>query len=71
MAVLGCGYLSQHVFELMFGSSNPEVKVVVKNFAKFTGKHLCRSFYENCEISEIFKGKFSAVHLRTATSDKG
>ena len=55
------------------GSSHPEVfceKGVLKNFAKFTGKHLCQSFFVNkvaglkpaqvfsCEICKMFKNTF-------------
>ena len=59
-------------------SSRPEVlickKGVLKNFAKFTGKHLCQSFFLNkketltqvlsCEFCEIFKNNFFIEHLR-------
>ena len=48
---------------------------VPKNFAKFTGKHLCRSLFFNketptqvfsCEICEIFKNTYFVENLRTA-----
>ena len=57
----------------------PEVfceKVVFKNFAMFTGKHLCQSLFFNkvtvpsCEYCEIFKNANFEEHLRTATSDE-
>ena len=50
-------------------SSRPEVfckKGVLRNFAKFTGKHLCQSLFYNkvvgqvfsCEVCEICKNTF-------------
>ena len=55
-------------------SSRPEVffeKVVLKNFAKFTRKHQCQSFFFNKVAGEIFKSIFfyrtplvaASVHL--------
>ena len=56
-------------------------KVVLKNFAKFTGKHPCQSlFFNKCaglkrfqmnsyEFYEIFKKSFFTEHLRASTSD--
>ena len=49
-------------------------KGVLKNFAKFTGKHLCQSLFFNkvaetlaqvfsCEFCEIFKNTFFIEHL--------
>ena len=45
-------------------SSRPEVfykKGVLKNFAKFTGKHLCQALAQmfSCEFFEISKNTFS------------
>ena len=58
-------------------SSGPEVfckKDVLKNFAKFTGKHLCQSIFFNkvaglaqvfsCEFCKILKNTFFTEHLR-------
>ena len=57
-------------------SSRQEVfckKSVLRNFAKFTGKHLCHSLFFkkevlaevlSCEFSEISKNTFSYRHLR-------
>ena len=39
-----------HIFQYLNRSSRPEVfwkKGVVRNFAKFTGKHLCQSLFLN------------------------
>ena len=57
------------------------MKVVLKNFAKFTGKHLCQCHFFNkvikketlaqvfpCEFYEISKNAFFTEHLRTTTS---
>ena len=61
---------------MIFRSSRPEVlykKGVLRNFAKFTGKHLCQSLFFNrnfikketlaqvfyCEFCEISKNTFS------------
>ena len=47
-------------------------KCVLKNFAKFTGKHLCQSLFFkketlaqvfSCEFGKIFKNTFSTEHL--------
>ena len=67
--------------ELTFRSSHPGVfykKGVLKNFAKFTGKHQCQSLFFNkketlaqvfsCEYCEIFKNTFYAEHLRVTAS---
>ena len=54
-------------------------KRVLRNFAKFTGKHLCQSLFFNkvagtvaqvfsCKFCEISKNKFFTEHLRTTTS---
>ena len=56
-------------------------KGVLKNFAKFTGKHLCQSLFFNnfikkdsvaqvlsCEFNEIFKKTFFTEYLRTTAS---
>ena len=56
-------------------------KGVLKNFAKFTGKHLCQCHFFNkvikketlaqvfpCEFYEISKNAFFTEHLRTTTS---
>ena len=55
-------------------------KDVLENFAKLTGKHLCRSHACNfinketlaqvfsCEFCEIFKNTFFTEHLRTTAS---
>ena len=54
-------------------------KIVYKNFAKFTGKHLCWSFIFKKEaptdifssdISEIFKNIFFIEHLRVTASEQ-
>ena len=45
-----------------YRSSRPEVsckKHVLKNFTKFTGKHLCQSLFFNNGFHEIFKNNFS------------
>ena len=46
-------------------------KGVLKNFAKFTGKHLCQRLFFN-EVAglrpEIFKNTFFTEHLRTTAS---
>ena len=57
-------------------------KDVLKNFAKFRGKHLCLSLFFNkvagaealaqvfsCEFCEISKSTFFAEYLRTTASD--
>ena len=50
---------------------------VLKNFTKFTGKHLCQSLFFKketlaqvlpCEFCEIFKNTFSTEYLQTTTS---
>ena len=60
------------------------IKGVLRNFAKFTGKHLCQSFFFNkkhfikkeilaqvfsCEFCEISKNTFFTEHLRTTASE--
>ena len=73
-------------FVFSFKSSRPEVfceKVVLRNFTKLTGKHLCQSFFFNksyffktdtlaqifsCEFSEIYKNTFSYRTPRVAVS---
>ena len=52
----------------------PEVfcrKVVLCNFIKFTGKHLCQSLFQvfSCEICKISKNTVSTEHLWTTTFD--
>ena len=49
---------------------------VLKNFPKFTGKHLCHSLFLNkvagvfsCEFCEIFGNFFITEHLWTTASD--
>ena len=51
---------------------------VLKNFAKFTGKHLCqRPFFQkeflaqmfSCEFCKISENTFFTEHLRTTASD--
>ena len=56
-------------------------KRVLKNFAKFTGKHLCQSLFSNnvssqslalvfsCEFCEISKNTFFTEHLQTTASE--
>ena len=47
---------------MIFRSSRPEVfcqKGVLRNFAKFTGKHLCQSLFFN----KITDGAFFTEHL--------
>ena len=47
---------------------------VLKNFANFTGKHLCWSLFNkvaglfSCEICEIFKNTYLEEHLRRTAS---
>ena len=51
-------------------------KVVIKNFAIFTGKHLCWSLFLketpikvfSCEYCEIFKNTYFEKNLRTTAS---
>ena len=50
-------------------------KGVLRNFAKFTGKHLCQRLFFNkvaglfsCEFCEISKSTFFTEHLQTTTS---
>ena len=53
-------------------------KGVLKNFAKFTGKSLCRKIFLNkvagspqvfsCEFCEIFKNSYFVEHLPMAAS---
>ena len=53
-------------------------KSVLKNFSKFTRKHLCQGFFFNkvaclaqvfsCEFCEIFKETFFIEHLRATAS---
>ena len=57
-------------------------KGVLRNFAKFTGKHLCQSLFFNkvagfkeslaqlfsCEFCELSKNNFFTEHLWTTTS---
>ena len=55
-------------------------KRVLRNFAKFTGKHLCQSLFLikketlakvfPCEFCEISKNSFFAVNLWTAAPGK-
>ena len=54
-------------------------KGVLRNFEKFTGKHLRQSFFYNketlaevfsCEFCEISKNTFSTEHLRMAASGR-
>ena len=60
-------------------------KGVVRNFAKFTGKHLCQSLFFNkisfikkvtltqvcsCEFCEISKNTLFTDHLRVTTSEE-
>ena len=56
----------------------PIKRAVLKNFAIFTGKHLCRSrFFQKetptlvffCEYCEIFKNNYFEKHLRTTVSE--
>ena len=51
---------------------------ILKNFAKFTGKHPCQSLFFNkmappqvfsCEFSEIFKNTLFTEHLRATACD--
>ena len=67
-----------------FRSSRPEVfckQGILRNFTKFTGKHLCQTLFFNkvsglrpaqvfsCEFREIIKNSYFADHLRTAAYD--
>ena len=51
-------------------------KDVLKNFAKFTERHLCQSLFfdkvasVSCEVFEIFKNTFFTEHLRVTASEK-
>ena len=71
--------LSENI-TIQFQKQLPEVfhkKGVLKNFAKFTGKHLCQSLFFkknfikketlaqvfSCEFCEIFKNTFFTEHL--------
>ena len=47
----------------------PVKKWVLRNFAKFTGKHICQRLWFSCEFSEISKNTFFIEHLRTTSSD--
>ena len=54
-------------------SSRSEVlckKSVLRNFAKFTGKHLCQSLAQvfSCEFCEIFKNTFFSWNTYGAAS---
>ena len=42
-------------------------KGVLKNFAKFTGIHLCQSVL-SCEFWEIFKNTFLTEHIQETAS---
>ena len=65
-----------------YRSSRPEVfcrKGVLRNFAKFTGKHLCQSLFFNketlalvfsCKFCEISKNTFFTEHLWTTAIKK-
>ena len=53
-------------------------KGVLKDFAKFTGKHLHQNLFFNkealaqvfsCEFCEVFKSIFFTEHLRTIASE--
>ena len=60
----------QQTKQINYRSSRPDVfckKGVLRNFAKYTGKHLCQSLFFNkealaqgfsCEFCEIFKNNF-------------
>ena len=63
----------------MFGFSNEHTseavaqrccvkKVVLRNFAKFTGKHLCQGLFFNKVAGRISKNTFFVEHLRTTAS---
>ena len=50
-------------------------KVVLKNFAKFTGKHLCQSpflykFAGMCEFCKIFKNTLFTEHAQATASER-
>ena len=55
------------------------MKGVLRNFTKFTGKHICQSLFFNkketlaqvlsCEFCEIFKNNFFTEHLWTTASN--
>ena len=68
-------FYNLHSYELLLGSSHPEVKVALKNFAKFTGS-ICagvsflRKLQDAHKSSETFRGNFFTGDLRTATSER-
>ena len=46
--IVGCNFIKKDTLAQMFSSSNRECskkKVLLKNFVKFTGKHLCQSLF--------------------------
>ena len=61
----------QYVFERLESVVSSK-KGALRNFAKFTGKHLCQSLLFNkvfsCEFCEISKNTFFTEHLRVTAS---
>ena len=66
---------------LIFEKSEAATRGVLRNFAKFTGKHLCQSLFFfikkeslaqvfSCEFCEISTNTFFIEHLRTTASKK-
>ena len=74
--------LKQEILKL-FRNSHQRCSIkkdVLKNFAKFTGKHLCQSLFFNkvvgflvqvfsCDFCEMLKNAFFTEQLRVAASD--
>ena len=52
-----------------FRSSHPEVfcrKGVLRNFAKFTGKHLCQGlFFKKETLAQVFSSEFCKISKNT------
>ena len=63
-------YIVRHLIDKTDKSSHPEVfckKSVLKNFGKFTGKHLCQRFWYRCfpvSFAIFLRTPFFIKHLR-------
>ena len=76
--IKNCSTTLQAFFFLSFSLHHKQLskmfckKGVLRNFAKFTGKHLCQSLIFNkaggLEFCEFFKNTFSTEHLQTTAS---